>query len=80
MIVTIAILVPSFDRIMALMGSVMCFSICIILPLAFYLKMFSHEISRKERILDWVLIITCSVMAVVGTVWVFLPKEMLGTT
>ena len=77
-IVLIAILVPSFDRIMALMGSVMCFSICIILPLAFYLKIFGSEISRKERVLDWFLIIGCSAMAVIGTVWVFLPKEMLG--
>ena len=76
-IVLIAILVPSFDRIMALMGSVMCFSICIILPLAFYLKIFGNEISRKERFLDWFLIISCSIMAIVGTIWVFLPKNML---
>ena len=77
-IVLIAVWVPSFDKIMALMGSVMCFSICIILPLAFYLKIFGNEISRKERILDWSLIISCSIMAVVGTVWVFLPKDMVG--
>ena len=78
-IVLIAILIPSFDRIMALMGSVMCFSICIILPLAFYLKIFGREISRKERILDWLLIVSSSVMALVGTVWVFLPKDMVGS-
>lgn len=78
MIVLLAILVPSFDRIMALMGSVMCFSICIILPLAFYLKIFGKEISRKERILDWFLIVSCSMMAIIGTVWVFLPKHMVG--
>ncbi len=79
-IILIAILAPFFDRIMALMGSVLCFSICIILPLAFYLKIFGKEISRKERILDWFLIISCSVMAIIGTVWVFLPKDMVGGT
>lgn len=79
-IVLIAIVIPSFDSIMALMGSVMCFSICIVLPLAFYLKLFGHEISRRERIFDWFLIVSCSIMAVVGTVWVFLPKQMVGAT
>ncbi len=60
------------------MGSVLCFTICIILPLAFYLKIFGKEISRKERILDWFLIVSCSIMAIIGTVWVFLPKNMVG--
>ncbi len=74
-IVIFAILVPSFDTIMALMGSAMAFSICIILPLAFHLKIFGKDIPRKERVLNWFLILSCSIMAIVGTVWVFLPKE-----
>ena len=78
-ITIIAILVPSFDRIMALMGSALCFTICIILPLAFYLKLFGHEISLKERVVDWFLIVICSIMAVIGTVWAFLPKSKMGT-
>lgn len=77
-ILVIAIVVPSFDRIMALMGSALCFTICIILPLAFYLKLFGNEISMKERVLDWFLIVICSIMAVVGTVWAFLPKDKIG--
>ena len=77
-ITIIAILVPSFDRIMALMGSALCFTICIILPLAFYLKLFGHELSLEERVFDWFLIAVCSIMAVVGTVWAFLPKSMIG--
>jgi vesicular inhibitory amino acid transporter len=66
---------PSFDRIMALMGSCLCFTICIILPIAFYLKIFGNEVPVRERIFDWVLLIISSIMALVGTVWVFLPKE-----
>lgn len=61
---------------MALMGSAMAFSICIILPLAFHLKIFGKEIPRKERFMNWVLIVVCSVMAVIGTVWVFIPRDM----
>ncbi|KAK9387367.1 transmembrane amino acid transporter protein-domain-containing protein [Lipomyces mesembrius] len=39
-VVIIAILFPAFDRIMALVGSALGFTICIVLPLAFYLKIF----------------------------------------
>jgi solute carrier family 32 (vesicular inhibitory amino acid transporter) len=76
--VVAAILFPDFDSIMALMGSALCFTICIILPVAFYLRIFGTDIPLKERILYWVLIISCSGMAVVGTVWAFLPKEKIG--
>ena len=60
---------------MALMGSAMAFSICIILPLAFHLKLFGKELGIKEKVLNWFLIVISSVMAVIGTVWVFLPKQ-----
>ncbi|OJJ48780.1 hypothetical protein ASPZODRAFT_90623 [Penicilliopsis zonata CBS 506.65] len=76
-IVLMSVVFPSFDRIMALMGSCLCFTICIILPLAFHLKIFGKEISRGERILNWILIVISSVMAVIGTVWAFLPKNVV---
>lgn len=76
--VIIAILFPAFDSIMAFMGSSLCFTICVILPLLFYLKIFGKEISMRERVLDYVLIAVSSVLAVVGTVWAFLPKSLIG--
>ncbi|KAI9768451.1 MAG: hypothetical protein M1840_004860 [Geoglossum simile] len=78
--IVIAIIFPSFDRIMALLGSTLCFTICVILPLCFYLKIFGDDVPPKERILDYVLIAICSVMSLVGTVWAFLPKESIGAT
>ena len=75
--VVLAIAFPDFDRIMALLGSAMCFSICIILPLAFHLKLFGRVISARERLLNWFLIAVCSVMATVGTVWAFLPRHRI---
>lgn len=77
-IVVMAIVFPEFDRIMALMGSCLCFTICIILPLAFYLKIFGKDISSTERAVDWLLLIVSSVMAITGTAWAFLPKEMIA--
>lgn len=76
--VGISIVFPAFDSIMAFMGSSLCFTICVILPLLFYLKIFGNEISRKERILDWILIVISSILAVIGTVFAFLPKSMIG--
>ncbi|KAJ5584076.1 uncharacterized protein N7459_003876 [Penicillium hispanicum] len=78
LIVVLAVVFPAFDRIMAFLGSFLCFTICIIFPLAFYLKIFGKEISRRERILDWFLLITSSVLAAIGTVWAFLPREMIS--
>ena len=78
LIVLLAIIFPAFDRIMAFLGSFLCFTICIILPLAFYLKIFGEKISRSERILDWVLLIVSSILAVIGTVWAFLPSEVIS--
>jgi len=75
--VLFAILIPSFDRIMSLLGSVACFSICIILPLAFHLKIFGKEIPKMERIGNWVLIVVSTIMAIVSTVFNFIPKEVL---
>lgn len=76
--VVIAIFVPSFDRVMSLMGSLACFTICIILPCAFHVKIFGKELSRRQKLLDWTLIIVCTVLATIGTVCTFLPKTMLG--
>lgn len=78
--VIIAILFPSFDRIMTLLGSVACFSICIILPLAFHLKLFGHEISSGEKTMNWVLIIMSTVMAVISTIFACAPKEFFSTS
>lgn len=76
--VGIAIVFPSFDRIMTLLGAVCCFTICLIMPLSFHLKLFGKEISSAEWWMNWVLIVVCTIMAVVSTVFACLPKKMLG--
>lgn len=63
---------------MALSGSALTFTICIILPLAFYLQIFGEGIVWWERVLCWGLMGVSTALAVVGTVWVFLPAEIIG--
>lgn len=48
------------------------------LPLAFYVKLFDKEISAGERLLCYVLMTISTVLSVVGTVWAFLPKSLIG--
>jgi vesicular inhibitory amino acid transporter len=76
--VVLAILVPDFDRIMSLMGAVACFTICIMLPAAFHLKLFGDSLTKAEKARDWTLVIVSGVMAVVSTAFNFVPKEKLG--
>ncbi|KAK4501970.1 hypothetical protein PRZ48_007780 [Zasmidium cellare] len=76
--VLLAILIPQFDTIMSLLGAVACFTICLILPCAFHLKLFGKELTRWQKGVDWGLIVVSSVLAVVSTAFNFVPKEMLG--
>lgn len=62
---------------MGFAGSALCYTICIILPLLFYVKMFEGKIGGLERIMCWVLILVASVMAGMGTVWAVVPREAL---
>ncbi|KAM0705361.1 hypothetical protein Q7P35_008151 [Cladosporium inversicolor] len=76
--VILAILVPDFDRIMSLMGAVACFTICIMLPAAFHLKLFGDSLTKAEKIRDWTLVIVSGTLAVISTAFNFVPKEKLG--
>ncbi|KAI6882434.1 vacuolar amino acid transporter-like protein 1 [Hortaea werneckii] len=76
--VILAILVPQFDTIMSLLGAVACFTICIILPCAFHLKLFGHEIPRAQKALDWGLIVVSTALAVVSTAFNFVPIAQAG--
>lgn len=76
----ISILFPAFDSIMAFMGSALCFTICVTLPLAFYLKLFGNEISTRERIFMWLAMMTSFTLSAIGTAWAFLPKSLIGAS
>lgn len=70
--VLMAIVFPQFDRIIAFFGSLLCVTICIILPVVFYLKIYRGQIPTYEIIADYVLLVVFSALAVVGTAWCFM--------
>jgi len=75
-ITIIGVFCPGFDRVMSFLGSLFCMFICIIFPVSFYLKLYAKDIGRIERTGLWVLNGISLVLAIVGTVWAFLPNEI----
>lgn len=74
-LLAIAIFIPSFDRVMGLLGAFSVFIICAIGPLAANLALYRKTMSRTVIVLNWVLLLMSVAMGAVGTVFVFLPKH-----
>lgn len=63
---------------LSFMGSALCFTICVTLPLSFYLKLFRGEIAWLERAYIFVLLALSISISIVGTVFSLLPRSSLG--
>ncbi|KAH6603427.1 vacuolar amino acid transporter 1 [Trichoderma cornu-damae] len=74
----ISIAFPAFDSVCAFLGAALCSLISVILPILFYLKLYGKDVSTGERVALWCLLALFSVLGTVGTVWTFLPKELIG--
>ena len=74
----LAILVPSFDRVIGLMGSLACSLVCVVLPVGFHLRIFGSQLSVRKKLVDWGLLGLFVALGVVGTVFACLPKKWLG--
>lgn len=67
---------PDFSLVMAFMGSALCYTIAVILPLLFYQRIFREELNKLARIKVGLLLATSSLAAIVGTVWAFIPQSV----
>lgn len=74
----ISIVFPAFDSVCAFLGAALCTLISVVLPIAFYLKLFAGQIGLREKIGLWVVLLVFLVLGSVGTVWTFLPRELVG--
>lgn len=77
-LLVISIVFPAFDSVCAFLGAALCTLISIILPISFYLKLYWQEISQTEKAISWSLIVLFSVFGLIGTIWTFLPKDLVG--
>ncbi|KAI5457892.1 transmembrane amino acid transporter protein-domain-containing protein [Mariannaea sp. PMI_226] len=77
-LLAISIAIPGFDSVCAFLGAALCTLISVILPISFHLKLFWHEIPLRERLVSFLLLVIFGVFGVVGTIWTFLPKHLIG--
>lgn len=63
-----SLIFTDFGKIMSFLGSAICFTICIVYPLSFYLKLYYHEISTPIKVCLYIGITTALTFAVMGTV------------
>ena len=76
--VIVAIEVPSFELIAALLGCAFGFLICVILPAGFHMKMFYGQMTKRQITIDSAYIVISAILGIVGTVWEFLPRGWMG--
>lgn len=74
-LLAIAIFIPSFDRVMGLLGAFSVFMICAIGPLAANLALYRKTMSKFVVAMNWTLLLLSIAMGAVGTAFVFLPKH-----
>lgn len=74
----ISIIFPAFDSVCAFLGAALCTLISVVLPISFYLKLFWKDVSLRERVALLVLLVLFLVFGILGTVWTFLPKHLIG--
>ena len=76
--VYLAIIYPSFDRIIGLLGSSMITTICVVGPITFFHKLYYGRIPKYQFWIENLLVFIFTVIGVIGTIWCFLPEEIVA--
>ena len=66
-VITVSIITPGFDLIMAIIGSTFSFTVSVIFPEICYSKL--YELTLLEKIISWSLIYGGFIFALTGTLW-----------
>lgn len=68
-VISAAIVVPGFDRIMSILGSLFSMMVSVIIPIAMYLKIFQRNLSPLKYLWNVVLLVVGSLLALTGTAY-----------
>ena len=64
----VAIFVPSFSFICALVGMICTMAVSVIFPAAAHLVLFGPQLSLGEKIMDWIFVVVGLAISVIGTI------------
>ncbi|GMM32432.1 hypothetical protein DAMA08_051770 [Martiniozyma asiatica (nom. inval.)] len=67
-----SLLLTDFSKVMSLLGSAICFAVCIILPISYYVRIYQDKMQRKEYFMWQTIIVLSIIGAVLGTLAVIL--------
>jgi len=74
LVVFVSIVFPEFHQVLCLLGSLFSMIICVIFPCMCYSVLYKGRLSQTERIINKTIIIVSSIIALIGTVWAFIPN------
>lgn len=63
-----ALVITSFGKVMSLLGSAICFTVCITLPVLFYLNVFKNEITATHRTILYLILVVSVTCTIFGSV------------
>lgn len=67
-VLILALVVPYFERVLGLTGSLVSVAISFVLPLSFYIKIFWSQITKRSLVLHLIIITICSILGIFGTI------------
>jgi len=74
LVVFVAIVFPEFHQVLCLLGSLFSMIICVIFPCMCYSVLYKGKLSPKEIIINKTIIVVSTFIAIIGTVWAFIPN------
>jgi amino acid permease len=74
LVVFVAIVFPEFHQVLCLLGSLFSMIICVIFPCMCYSVLYKGRLSPGETLINNTIIIVSSIIAIIGTVWAFIPN------
>ncbi|MCO5566231.1 hypothetical protein L7F22_019907 [Adiantum nelumboides] len=70
-----AIILPGFEKVMAFLGAFLACVTCIFGPLLAKLRLFRHEMTKRQIIMDCTILVITFFVASFGTAWSFIPLD-----
>jgi len=74
LVVFVSIVFPEFHQVLCLLGSLFSMIICVIFPCMCYSVLYKGRLSQNERYINTAIIVLSSIVALIGTVWAFIPN------
>jgi len=74
LVIFTAIVFPEFHQVLCLLGSLFSMTICVVFPCMCYGVLYKGQLSPMEVLVNKLIIVGSTIVAIIGTVWAFIPN------